>query len=127
MIIAIESASTDLSLALADPDGSVIALDASGSHWPAYGSTHQYVRELEVVLSDGQIVRLSRHQPDASASRQDNPAGFLAAGVADVIDRYRHDIDQRTTRSLVDRSGYRLHGIERAGEIDLAEGGYEAG
>lgn len=100
--------------------GSVIALDASGSHWPAYGSTHQYVRELEVVLSDGQIVRLSRHLPEASASRQDNPAGFFAAGVADIVDRYRDDIDQRTTRSLVDRSGYRLRGIERAGAIDLA-------
>jgi FAD/FMN-containing dehydrogenase/Fe-S oxidoreductase len=101
--------------------GSVIALDASGSHWPAYGSTHRYVRELEVVLSDGQLVRLSRHRPDGGASQQDNPAGFLAAGVADVIDRHREAIDQRTTRSLVDRSGYRLQDVESAGEINLAQ------
>src|SRR5262245_60223421 len=41
--------------------GSVIALDGSGSHWPVYGSARSHVRELEVVLADGKIVRLSRH------------------------------------------------------------------
>jgi FAD/FMN-containing dehydrogenase/Fe-S oxidoreductase len=102
--------------------GSVIALDASGSRWPAYGSTHRHVRELEVVLSDGQIVRLSRHRPDPAATFAENAAAHLAAGVSDIVTRYRSAIDSRRTRSLVDRSGYRLHQAYAGadGEIDLA-------
>ena len=100
--------------------GSVVALDASGSRWPAYGATHRHVRELEVVLADGQIARLSRHRPDPSATLAENPGGFLAAGVADIIDSHRHALDHRRTRSLVDRSGYRLHDAYAGEEIDLA-------
>ena len=56
--------------------GSVVALDASGSHWPAYGSARRHVRELEVVLADGQIVRLSRHACRRRRStREDEPGG----------------------------------------------------
>ena len=100
--------------------GSVVALDASGSRWPAYGATHDYVRELEVVLADGQVVRLSRHAPNPAATREEDPAGFLAAGVAEILSNHRTAIQRRPTRSLVDRSGYRLHDIEQNGEIDLA-------
>ncbi|WP_428304482.1 anaerobic glycerol-3-phosphate dehydrogenase subunit C [Lacipirellula sp.] len=106
--------------------GSVVALDASGSRWPAYGSTRRHVRELEVVLADGQVTRLSQHVPDVDAERRDDPAGALAAGVADIIARHQHAIDERRTRSLVDRSGYRLHDLwksndaDERGTIDLA-------
>ena len=64
--------------------GSVVALDASGSHWPAYGSTRRHVRELEVVLADGQIARLSRHRHRRDGRRRARriPAAYLAAGVA---------------------------------------------
>ena len=101
--------------------GSVVALDGSGSRWPVYGSTHQHVRELEVVLADGQVARLSRHAADdTGATRQENPGGYLAAGLTDIADRFRSAIDQRSTRSLVDRSGYRLHDLNGNAEIDLA-------
>jgi FAD/FMN-containing dehydrogenase/Fe-S oxidoreductase len=100
--------------------GSVVALDASGSRWPAYGATHRHVRELEVVLADGQVARLSRHRPDPSATLAENPGGYLAAGVADIIDGHLHALDHRRTRSLVDRSGYRLHDAYAGEEIDLA-------
>ncbi len=101
--------------------GGVVALDASGSHWYAYGSARSHVRELEVVLADGQIVRLGRHElPSGPVERQSNPAGFLAAGVADIVERHRTAIDARPTRSLVDRSGYRLHDLRDGDTIDLA-------
>ncbi|MCC6494073.1 MAG: FAD-binding protein [Pirellulales bacterium] len=102
--------------------GSMIARDASGSRWPAYGSTRNYVEELEVVLANGQAARLSQHLPDPTASLDENPGAYLAAGVADVIARHRAAIDGHSTRSLVDRSGYHLRGIEAAdGSINLAK------
>lgn len=101
--------------------GSVVALDASGSHWYAYGSARSHVRELEVVLADGQIMRLSRHSvPKEPVARHVDPAGYLAAGVADIVDRHQAAIDARRTRSLVDRSGYRLHDVRHGDSIDLA-------
>jgi FAD/FMN-containing dehydrogenase/Fe-S oxidoreductase len=101
--------------------GSVVALDASGSHWPAYGSARRYVRELEVVLADGQIARLSRHQvPDPPAAREENVAAYLAAGVREIATNHRAAIDERRPRSLVNRSGYHLHDLQTSDGIDLA-------
>jgi FAD/FMN-containing dehydrogenase/Fe-S oxidoreductase len=99
--------------------GSVVAIDASGSRWPVYGSTHRHVRELEVVLADGQVVRLSRHRADPAALLQDNAVGRLAAGVDDIARRYEAALAERTTRSLIDRSGYALRDVRVGEEIDL--------
>src|SRR6188768_57134 len=41
--------------------GSVVAIDAGGSHWPRYGSARQHVEELQVVLADGTPLRVGRH------------------------------------------------------------------
>lgn len=101
--------------------GSVVALDASGSHWPVYGSARRYVRELEVVLADGQIVRLSRHQvPEPPVTREENIAAYLAAGVREITSHHRAIIDERRPRSLVNRSGYHLHDLQTSDGIDLA-------
>ncbi len=101
--------------------GSVVALDASGSHWPAYGSARGHVRELEVVLADGQFVRLSKHRlAEGAVTREENAAAYLAAGVDEITRHHRPSIDGRTVRSLVDRSGYRLHDLATDDGIDLA-------
>jgi FAD/FMN-containing dehydrogenase/Fe-S oxidoreductase len=101
--------------------GSVIALDASGSHWPAYGSARRHLRELEVVLADGQIVRLRRQPlPEAPVTREENVAAYLASGVQDIVEHYRAAIDARPMRSLVNRSGYGLHDLQTDEGIDLA-------
>ena len=41
--------------------GSVVAIDAGGSHWPRYGSARQHVEELQVVLADGTLLRVGQH------------------------------------------------------------------
>jgi FAD/FMN-containing dehydrogenase/Fe-S oxidoreductase len=101
--------------------GSVVALDASGSHWPVYGSARRHVRELEVVLASGQHVRLSRQPlPETPVTREEHPAAYLAAGVHEITQHHRPAIDARTTRSLVNRSGYHLHDLVTAEGVDLA-------
>ena len=41
--------------------GSVLAIDASGSHWPQYGSARRHVESLQVVLADGAVIEAGRH------------------------------------------------------------------
>src|SRR3954470_15099028 len=50
--------------------GSVVAIDAGGSHWPRYGSARRHVKELQAVLADGTVVRAGRH----STNRETNGA-----------------------------------------------------
>jgi FAD/FMN-containing dehydrogenase/Fe-S oxidoreductase len=104
--------------------GGMIALDSSGSHWPAYGAMNSHVRELEVVLADGQVARLGRTHsvvppPDDGASAA-APADRLARGVAEIVARHADALAARKVRSRVDRCGYRLHDICREGTVDLA-------
>ncbi len=41
--------------------GSVVALDAGGSHWPRFGSARPHVQSLQVVLADGATLDVARH------------------------------------------------------------------
>src|SRR3954470_5153374 len=41
--------------------GSVVAIDAGGSHWPRYGSARHHVDELQVVLADGTVLVVGLH------------------------------------------------------------------
>src|SRR5688572_17022965 len=40
--------------------GSVLALDASGSHWLKYGSARRHVLSMQVVLADGEVLEVGR-------------------------------------------------------------------
>ncbi len=42
--------------------GSMLSIDATGSHFPRYGSSGQRVRSLQAVLADGEVVELGRHR-----------------------------------------------------------------
>jgi FAD/FMN-containing dehydrogenase len=41
--------------------GSMLSVDAAGSHFPRYGSAGDCVESLQVVLASGEVVELSRH------------------------------------------------------------------
>ncbi len=56
--------------------GSVIAIDAGGSHWLKYGSARQHVISLQVVLADGDVLEVGREPLEVSRSRiWKRPAG----------------------------------------------------
>ena len=40
--------------------GSVLAIDAGGSHWLKYGSARRHVQSLQLVLADGQVIEAGR-------------------------------------------------------------------
>jgi FAD/FMN-containing dehydrogenase/Fe-S oxidoreductase len=114
--------------------GSVVAIDAGGSHWPRYGSTRGHVAELEIVLADGAVLRVGRHQVDAISGvagvqglagqpEAPQPADRLEQIVRDVaslVERHSLLIAEHRPQSFVNRSGYRLDDVLADGQLDLA-------
>ncbi len=105
--------------------GSVVAIDAAGSHWPRYGSARRHVNELEVVLADGERLRVGRHPvPTARGDTDHGGASSRLAGlvrsVAELVRRNAQLIAQHRPKSLVNRSGYVLDDVLVDGQVDLA-------
>jgi FAD/FMN-containing dehydrogenase/Fe-S oxidoreductase len=106
--------------------GSVVAIDAGGSHWPRYGSARQHVEELQVVLADGTDLRVARHSiSHASNGAPQNGENAkriesLVDSVAGLIKRHTRTIEDRRPKSPVNCSGYRLDDVLGGGKLDLA-------
>jgi FAD/FMN-containing dehydrogenase/Fe-S oxidoreductase len=107
--------------------GSVVAVDAAGSHWPRYGSARQHVEELQVVLPDGSQMRLGQHAIDQDIGGHDEPSdetvrlhGIINA-VNGLIKRHATTIEDRRPQSLVNCSGYRLDDVLNDGTLNLAK------
>lgn len=103
--------------------GGVVAIDAGGSHWPAYGSARRHVESLEIVLGDGTVIEAGRHR--VRARPVDDPEAakvqFLVNSIAGLIETNERVIREWRPQSLVNRSGYQLHDVLRDGELDLAK------
>jgi FAD/FMN-containing dehydrogenase/Fe-S oxidoreductase len=89
--------------------GGVIGVDSGGSHWLRYGSARGRVRELEVVLGDGRVMRVGDEPLTVGRSQDpdEEKRGFVNR-IADLIARNREVIETHRPRSLVNRSGYHL-------------------
>lgn len=98
--------------------GSVLAIDASGSHWPQYGSPRKYVRRLRVVLADGSVIEADRQVPltdNADPRRRE-----LVQRLADLLRREEQTIVAHQPKSLINRGGYHLLGVLNEQHLDLA-------
>lgn len=98
--------------------GSVVALDAGGSRWLAYGSARHHVESLEAVLATGAVVRLSAHQ--LTTDQEDTALGPLVSGVSNILSRYESRIREHKPKSLVNCCGYRLDDVRQDSTIHLA-------
>src|SRR5688572_18112827 len=82
--------------------GSVVAIDAGGSHWPRYGSARRHVKELEIVLADGEVLRVSRHPVSTMAGGNGASTSprlqQIVNSVAGLIERHWRVIDDRRPR-----------------------------
>ena len=117
--------------------GSMIAIDASGSKWLRYGSTRDYVDALQVVLADGQTVRLGQ-RPGNGPHAPLNPNGSgdqdqaaesarvararvaqLTESLVEVLRREARTIGNYRSEALVNGAGYQLHDIRSGDGIHL--------
>jgi FAD/FMN-containing dehydrogenase/Fe-S oxidoreductase len=105
--------------------GSVVAIDAGGSHWRRYGSARRHVESLKIVLADGEVLEVGRHPippaigqlANGEASRRDQ----IILSVAGLIRRHAKIISGNRPQSLVNRSGYVLDDVLVDGQLDLAK------
>lgn len=99
--------------------GSVLALDASGSHWLQYGSARSQIVSMQVVLADGSVIEANRHP--VAANDQTNPRlQTLVTRLADLISRRQALLDEHRPKTKVNRSGYHLYDVLADGQLDLA-------
>lgn len=96
--------------------GSVIAVDASGSHFLRYGSARDVVRSLQVVTSAGEIVECNRHEPGEPGT-----PGLLAAGVKQVLSRHDGALRQLKQSGRKLRGGYRIEDCYDGTHVDLTK------
>jgi FAD/FMN-containing dehydrogenase len=108
--------------------GSVVAVDSGGSHWPRYGSARQHVEEMQIVLADGTVHRVGRHDINSPiVTNGDEINGetlrlaALVQSVASLIQRNKPAIEHCRPQSAVNRSGYRLYDVIDGGQLDLAK------
>jgi anaerobic glycerol-3-phosphate dehydrogenase C subunit len=112
--------------------GSVISVDAAGSHSLRYGQASDYVRSMQVVLSDGTILELGREQlpgfrlpGSARADIPTNPADVrrreLISQLAGLIRRHGHLIEKCRSKYALDRAGYRLSGLLTLTHLNLTK------
>ncbi len=113
--------------------GSVVSIDASGSHWLQFGSARRHVLSLQIVLADGTLMEVGREPvevPDAAVSG----GGASAAGgnddpptrrqqlvrpLSDLLGRHARLIGQRQPKTIPNQCGYQLADVLEEGSLDL--------
>jgi FAD/FMN-containing dehydrogenase/Fe-S oxidoreductase len=101
--------------------GSVLAVDASGTHWPQYGSARDHVVGLQVVLANGQVLEVGRHKlSGADAEDSVPPRQQLVGRLAELVSREQKVIAQHQPKTLVNRCGYQLDDVLGDDYFDLA-------
>jgi len=100
--------------------GSVVAIDASGSHWLKYGSARGHVKSLRIVLADGAEMEVGREPlADGRSADPDPRKRELINSLAELLSRHADTIARHQPKSLVNRSGYELPGVLADDSLDL--------
>ncbi|GAA4438618.1 anaerobic glycerol-3-phosphate dehydrogenase subunit C [Bremerella cremea] len=101
--------------------GSVIALDASGSHWPQHGSARDHILELQVVLASGEVVTVKRTHLDQIAHLQSPELVRITSGIAELLSSNADKIQGHLPKTFNQGSGYRLSGVLEQNAVDLCK------
>jgi FAD/FMN-containing dehydrogenase/Fe-S oxidoreductase len=99
--------------------GSVVAIDAGGSHWLKYGSARQHVLGMQIVLADGDVLEVGREPIDEVRTEAESVRGHLVDSLTDVLRRNAETIQAYQPKSVVNRSGYHLDVLSER-HLDLA-------
>jgi len=100
--------------------GSMLALDAGGSHSIRVGTTRDHVDSLDIVLASGDRLTLGRRPLHSAspASTSHQVADRLTHEMVSAIRPYSDLIDQHQPRQLRNRCGYNLRGVLGETEFD---------
>jgi FAD/FMN-containing dehydrogenase/Fe-S oxidoreductase len=95
--------------------GSVINVDASGSHYLRYGSARDTIESLQVVTAGGELLHFDAHTAPYVGAE-----GHLARGVERIVRQYEAPLRAHRQRSVLPRGAYRLDDVVQLGRVQLA-------
>ncbi len=105
--------------------GGMIANNSSGSRSLKYGATKDYVTSLEVVLSDGETVRLRKLGLDSAELKdlrsRDDHEGAIYTSMIGLLWRNREVISEHSWAVEKNSSGYNLKEAFSDGFVDLTK------
>ncbi len=99
--------------------GSVIAVDAQGSHFPKYGSAGNWIQSLEAVLANGDAVTLGKHIIDHD-SRSPTTLQQIASEVGSLLLATKSALQKPTWDPSLRGCGFRLEKCLDGDVVDLA-------
>ncbi|SJZ99215.1 anaerobic glycerol-3-phosphate dehydrogenase subunit C [Selenihalanaerobacter shriftii] len=105
--------------------GGMLASNASGGHSVKYGSTIDYVLELEVLLANGEDITVKKMELDSQQyienKQQSGLTGEIYDKIASLLTENQDIINDHTPNAPKDCSGYRLDVALQENELDLAK------
>jgi FAD/FMN-containing dehydrogenase len=101
--------------------GSVLAVDASGTHWLQYGSARHHVEQMQVVLADGQVLEVGTEvDSEAAPETADAARARLTHRLSELLRREQKTITEHQAKSLTGSYGYQLHDVLEGDRLHLA-------
>src|SRR5262245_57139419 len=100
----------DVSTASRATIGGMMANNSSGARSVIYGKTIGHVIEQEVALSDGSVVHFGPIDREQLARKRTESSleGACYRVISDLVERHRHEVEQRFPRVLRRVGGYNL-------------------
>ena len=100
--------------------GSVIAVDAGGSHSLKYGTARHHVRSLQLVLSDGEVVEVGRESLSGLSDKEPHlRRRDLITQLAELLGRHTEMIERCSSQAPFNCSGYNLKDVLQGSLLDL--------
>ncbi len=99
--------------------GSMLSIDAAGSHYPRYGSAGDCVESLQVVLASGEVTELSQHVW-AADQEPTSRVGELASRVGMLLQRHSALLLRPPWSDVARGCGYRVEKALDGDRVDLA-------
>lgn len=99
--------------------GSMLSIDAAGSHYPRYGSAGDCIESMQVVLGSGEVVELSQHVW-AADQEPTSRVGELASRVGVLLQRHSALLLRPPWSDIARGCGYRIEKVLDGDRVDLA-------
>ncbi|MEM7473957.1 MAG: anaerobic glycerol-3-phosphate dehydrogenase subunit C [Planctomycetota bacterium] len=99
--------------------GSMLSIDAAGSHFPRYGSAGDCVEALQVVLANGEVVELGRHKW-AEQNEDSTTVSRLAFETGLLLQKNSALLLRPPWAAVARGCGYRFEEVLDGDRVDLA-------
>ena len=105
--------------------GGALAMNRTGSHWISSGTPRDKVVQLQMVMADGEVVRLDSIvnqtwvEPDPLSEESTARIRELKSRVGNVIRSNQQLITESSPQTKLNQAGYHLNTVLKSDQVDL--------